>query len=300
MKILVTGSHGLVGSALLPALMADGHRVLRLLRSATPGTDEILWNPDANQIDAAALEGLDVVVHLAGENIAGQWTVAKKARIRESRVAGTRLLCETLSKLDRPPHALIVASAIGFYGNRGDEKLTEESAMGSGFLPEVVRDWEAAAQPAREHGIRVVQLRFGIILSAHGGALTKMLPPFRFGLGGRVGNGQQWWSWISIEDVVGTICFSLSNETLDGPVNTVSPNPVTNAEFTRILGGVLCRPVIFPMPAVVARLVLGQMAEELLLASACVEPAQLRRAGFQFKKPNLEVGLRSLLAPSVP
>lgn len=296
MKILVTGSHGFIGSALLPALMAEGHRVVRLVHGAIRGADEIGWNPVANRIDAAALEDFDAVVHLAGENIAGRWTTAKKARIRESRVAGTRLLCETLAKLQRPPRVLVAASAIGFYGDRGDEMLTEESTVGNGFLPEVTRDWEAAAQPARARDIRVVHLRLGMILGAGGGALAKMLPPFRLGLGGRIGSGRQWCSWISIGDVVRAIQFALANESLSGPVNVVSPNPVSNDEFTRVLGRVLWRPTIFPLPAFVARLALGQMADEVLLASTRVEPARLRAAGFEFKQSELEMALRHVLS----
>ena len=295
MKIIITGSHGLVGSALLPTLISEGHRVVRLIRTAAPRADEITWNPAANQTDVAALEGADAVVHLAGENIVGRWTSAKKARIRESRVTGTQLLCEALAKLQKPPRVLVAASAIGFYGDRGDEKLNEESGLGTGFLPEVVRDWEAAAQPACERGVRVVQLRFGIILSARGGALAKMLPPFRLGLGGRVGNGEQWWSWIAIDDVVGAIRFALANEMLSGAVNVVSPNSTTNDEFTQVLGRVLHRPTFFPLPAFVARLALGQMADGLLLASARVEPTKLLAAGFQFKQPNLQAALRHLL-----
>ncbi len=291
MKILVTGSHGLVGTTLIPALAAEGHRVVRLTRSTAAGADEIAWNPATNRLDAAVLEGVDAVVHLAGENIAGRWTAAKKARIRESRVTGTRLLCEAFAKLNRPPRIWIMASAIGFYGNRGDEVLTENCAPGTDFLSEVVRDWEAAAQSARDRGTRVVQLRFGMILSARGGALAKMLTPFRLGLGGCVGSGRQWWSWISIEDVVGSIRFALANETLNGAVNVVSPHPVTNAEFTQILAHVLRRPALFPLPSVVARMVLGQMADGLLLASARVEPAKLLAADFQFKQPTLEVAL---------
>lgn len=300
MKILVTGSHGLVGSALLPALKAEGHHIVRLVRAAPASVDEIAWNPEVNQMDSAALEDFDAVVHLAGENIAGRWTAAKKARIRESRVANTRLLCEALAKLQRPPRVLVAASAIGFYGSRGDETLTEESAASTGFLPEVVRDWEAAAQPAHARNIRVVQLRFGIILSERGGALAKMLPPFRLGLGGRVGSGRQWWSWISMDDVAGAICFAIASETLSGPVNVVAPNPATNAEFTRVLGRVLHRPTLFPLPAFVARLALGEMADGLLLASTRAEPARLHAAGFQFKQPTLEAALRQALAAGAP
>ena len=300
MKILVTGSHGFVGSALLPALMAEGHRVVRLVRTAAPCADEITWDPAANEMDVAALEGADAVVHLAGENIAGRWTAAKKGRIRESRVAGTRLLREALAKLQCPPRVLVAASAIGFYGDRDDEVLTEESAVGNGFLSEVTRDWEAAAQPARARGMRVVQLRFGMILSARGGALEKMLPPFRFGLGGRIGSGRQWWSWISIDDVVRAIQFALANELLSGPVNVVSANPVTNDEFTRVLGRVLRRPTIFPLPAFVARLALRQMADEVLLASTRVDPARLLGADFEFKQPELEMALRHLLSAGKP
>ncbi len=295
MKVLVSGSSGLVGSALVPFLTTGGHEVVRLVRS-DPGEAEVRWDPEAGSVDTAGLEGLDAVVHLAGENIAaGRWTEEKKQRIRDSRVEGTRLLCETLAGLEQPPRALVCASAMGYYGDRGDEVLTEESDPGSGFLPEVCREWEAAAGPAAEAGIRVVNLRFGIILSPEGGALAKMLFPFRMGAGGRLGSGDQYMSWISLDDAVGAIHHALATETLEGPVNGVGPQPVTNAEYTKTLGRVLVRPTIFPMPAFAARLAFGEMADALLLSSARLEPARLQATGYAFQHPELEGALKHLL-----
>jgi hypothetical protein len=265
-------------------------------KSQAPSKELVGWDPDARYIDAAGLEGLDAVVHLAGEPIAGgRWTALRKARIRDSRVQGTRLLCEALSHTSRPPATLVCASAIGFYGNRGDEALTETSAGGQGFLAEVCRDWEAAAEPARQKGIRVVNSRFGVILSARGGALAKMTTPFKLGLGGVVGSGRQYMSCIALDDCVAAILHGLGTDGLRGPMNVVGPIAVTNYEFTKTLGRILRRPTVIPMPAIAARLAFGEMAEELLLSSTRVEPRKLQESGFQFKHADLESALRSAL-----
>lgn len=296
MKIAVTGSSGLVGSSLVPFLKAGGHEVRRLVRRAPHAPDERRWDPAGGALDPAALEGLDAVVHLAGESIAsGRWTAARKRRILESRAAGTRALAEALARQARRPRALVCASAIGYYGDRGDERLDESSARGSLFLSEVCEAWERAADPARAAGIRVVHLRLGVVLSPAGGALAKMLPPFRLGLGGRLGSGRQVMSWIAIDDVVGAFWRALERDDLSGPVNAVAPAPVDNATFTRVLGRVLGRPTVFPVPAFAARLALGQMADELLLASARVEPRALLASGFAFEHPDLEGALRHVL-----
>jgi hypothetical protein len=297
MNVLVTGSSGLVGSALVTQLESDGHTVTRLVRSKRgAGEAQVLWDPEAGTMDAAALEGLDAVVHLAGESIAaGRWTAARKARILESRVKGTSLLAETLAGLRERPRVLVSASAVGYYGDRGEEALREESASGSGFLADVCRQWEAGAVPAAQGGIRVVHPRFGIILSQSGGALPRLLLPFRLGLGGRLGSGRQFMSWIALDDAVGAICHALTHDDLKGPVNTASPTPVRNREFTRTLGRVLRRPTVFPLPAFAARLAFGQMGDELLLASQRVEPAKLLAGGYQFGFPDLESALRHLL-----
>ena len=295
MNVLVSGSEGLIGSALVPTLTNRGHRVVRLTRSEATEDDTVRWDPSAGTIDAARLEGIDAVVHLAGENIVGRWTSAKKARIRDSRVRGTQLLAETLAGLPAPPSVMVSASAIGYYGDRGDELLTEESGPGSNFLSRVSQEWEAAADPAREAGIRVVHPRFGIVLSTNGGALGTTLPIFKLGGGGRIGSGRQWWSWVAIDDVAGAIFHALTTDSVSGPMNVGSPNPVTNAEYTRTLGRILNRPTVFPLPAPAARLILGQVADELLLASARVEPAKLKETGYEFRYPELESALRHLL-----
>ena len=296
MNILVTGARGLIGGALVPFLIADGHRVLRLVRSkAGSGPGDVAWDPPAGAIDRAALRGLDAVVHLAGENIFGRWTAGKKARIRDSRAKPTRLLCESLAQLSPPPRVLACASAVGYYGDRGAEVLREESAPGNSFLADVCREWEAATQVATDRGIRVVNLRFGVVLTPSGGALATMLLPFRLGLGGRFGSGRQFMSWIALDDLLGVVRHALTTEALRGPVNTVAPDPITNLEFTRTLGRVLRRPTLFPVPAFAARLVMGEMADELLLASARVEPARLLATGFRFRFPELEGALRHLL-----
>src|SRR6266550_1994303 len=296
MKILISGSHGLVGTALIKSLEPECHEIFRLVRRAPESRSEIEWSPDRYSIALARIEGFDAVVHLAGESIAeGRWSDEKKKRIRESRVKGTKLLGDALANLSNPPRTLISASAIGYYGDRGDEVLTESSAPGDGFLPEVCVEWEKATALATEKGIRVVNTRFGVILDAHGGALAKMLPPFRMGIGGRLGSGKQWMSWIALDDVIGGIKFALTNETLRGPVNFVAPNPVTNSEFTKTLGKALSRPTLFPIPAFGIRLVFGEMGDALLLSSSRVEPASLRNAGYQFQFPKLEDSLRHSL-----
>lgn len=298
MRILVTGSGGLIGSSLTALLTANGHSVIRLVRSrlrADDGGECWFWNPEEGTIHPAGREDLDAVVHLAGENIASaRWTPEQKGRIRDSRVRGTRLLGEFLSQLSQAPKVLVCASAIGYYGNRADEVLREESASGSGFLAEVCRDWEAAAASARKV-TRVVNLRIGVVLSPAGGALAKMLTPFRMGVGGIIGRGNQYMSWIALDDVVGAIHHALTQEVLRGPVNAVSPQPVTNREFTRTLGAILSRPTVFPMPAFAARLAFGEMADDLLLASTRVVPAALVSSGYCFRFPDLEAALRHLL-----
>jgi uncharacterized protein (TIGR01777 family) len=301
MNILVTGSTGLVGRALVPFLTAGGHSVIRLVRSR-PMTEGVaaFWDPVAGHVDPARLEGLDGVVHLAGESIAtGRWTAEKKARIRDSRVNGTRLLCESLAGLGQPPRVLVSASAIGYYGDRGDEILREESAPGAGFLADVCRAWEAATESAQQRNIRVVNLRIGMVLSSMGGALGKMLVPFRMGLGGIIGSGKQFMSWIAIDDVLGSIACALATDALRGPVNAVAPHPVRNREFTKTLGRILARPTIFPMPAFAAQLAFGEMADDLLLSSTRVEPARLSAAGYNFRYPSLEGALRHLLGRRV-
>ncbi len=297
MKVLLTGSHGLVGSRLTKSLEAEGHEVRPLVRYATGyGAKEIEWSPERYSIALSRIEGFDVAVHLAGESIAeGRWTDEKKHRIRESRTKGTQLLSEALAGLSSPPHTFLSASAIGFYGDRGDEVLTESSTPGSGFLPEVCVEWERATLDAAQKGVRTVNMRFGIILDKNGGALAKMLPPFRMGVGGKFGSGKQWMSWIVLDDVIEAIKFAISEATLAGPVNYVAPNAVTNAEFTKTLGKVLSRPTLLPLPAFAARLAFGEMADALLLASQRVEPARLNEAGYQFRYSQLEPALREIL-----
>ncbi len=290
MKIAVTGSTGLVGSALIPLLESAGHEVVRLRRPAQ-------WDPEKGAADPSAFGGVDAVVHLAGENIAGgRWTAARKERILNSRVKGTKLIAETLGNLPKPPQVLVSASAIGYYGDRGSELLREQSPPGTGFLPDVCRQWEAATDAATRKGIRVVHLRTGIVLSGKGGALGKMLLPFKLGVGGKIGSGEQYWSWISIDDHCAAILHCIQASSLHGPVNSVSPSPVTNLEFTKALGRVLGRPVIFPLPAFAARLVLGEMSDPLLLASARIEPSKLMASRFIFRHKDPEPALRYVLS----
>ncbi len=296
MKILVTGSNGMVGKSLIDFLTTGGHEVVRLVRKSSQHDNAIQWNPSEGKIDGAALEGIEAVVHLAGEGIATRrWSAAQKARILDSRVQGTRLLCEALAEMQTPPRTFISASAVGYYGDRGDETLDETSGVGTGFLADVCQQWETACEPAREKGIRVVNLRIGVVLSPQGGALKSMLLPFKLGVGGVVGDGKQYWSWLAIDDLIGAIHHALMCDDLSGPVNVTSPNSATNREFTKLLGKVLRRPTILPMPAFAARVALGEMADELLLTSARVLPTRLQETGYEFRCPDLEGALRHVL-----
>ncbi|HEY0365808.1 MAG TPA: TIGR01777 family oxidoreductase [Pyrinomonadaceae bacterium] len=297
MKILVSGSHGLVGKTLITSLMADRHEIFRLVRNKPAAPGEIEWDLNQGTIDVAALEALDAVVHLAGESIAsGRWTDEKKRTIRDSRVLGTVLLSDALARLSRPPSVFLSASAIGYYGDRGDELLTEKSAAGTDFLANVCTAWENATGRAAEKGIRTVHMRFGIILDAKEGALAKMLTPFRMGIGGRIGDGKQWMSWIAIEDVVNGLKFLIEDKSASGPVNFVAPNPATNAEFTKALGRVLSKPTLIPVPEFGVRLAFGEMADALLLSSQRVKPGVLMERGFQFRWPTLDSALTHILA----
>ncbi len=296
MRVAVTGSSGLVGSAVVAALEGQGHQVVRLVRQRPEPEGGVYWEPSLGEIHASRLEGLDAVVHLAGESVAARrWTRAQKERIRRSRVDGTRLLATTLAQLSARPAVLACASGTGYYGDRGDELVDESSSPGTGFLAEVCQQWEAAAEPARAAGIRVVHLRFGMVLSDRGGALARMLPLFRRKLGGRVGSGRQFWSWVALDDVVRVVLRALEDDRLTGPVNCVSPYPVTNRQFTRTLADVLGQPAVLPAPAWALQLLLGQMARELLLASTRCIPRRLQEAGFEFLFPDLPTALRHVV-----
>ena len=294
MRILLSGASGLVGSALAPFLAARGHDVVRLVRRA-PGAGEARWDPSARHIDRPALERADAVVHLSGERVIARWTAAKRAAIRSSRVDTTRFLAETIAGLERRPRTFVAASAIGYYGDRGDEPVTEDSTPGTGFLADLCRDWEAASEPAREAGVRVVRTRIGLVLTPAGGTLGQLLPFFRLGLGGPIGRGRQWWSWIAMDDLLALFAFALERDALRGPVNITSPDPVRNAEFARTLGRVLRRPAFLPVPPLVLRLLYGVAADEVLLTGQRVLPARAGQAGFRFSFATLEPALQHLL-----
>jgi uncharacterized protein (TIGR01777 family) len=296
-RVLVTGASGPIGAALRPSLKAAGARITRLVHTGSAdgqATDEerIPWDP-GKPISPQSVTGFEAVIHLAGETIMGRWTDQKKARIRDSRVTGTRHLAEALAQAKDKPQVFVCSSAVGYYGSRGDEILRERSAPGSGFLADVCRDWEAATEPAMAAGIRTVQMRTGIVLSPDGGALSKMLMPFKLGAGGRIGDGRQWMSWIDAQDMVGAIHHILRTDLVQGPVNMVAPKPVTNAEFTRTLAKVLNRPAVLPMPEFAVKLAFGEMGEALLLASQRVEPAQLVTSGYPFRFSELEICLEN-------
>ncbi|HWX93473.1 MAG TPA: TIGR01777 family oxidoreductase [Terriglobales bacterium] len=293
-RVLVSGVSGPVGAALLPSLKGRGFQVTRLVRGVVSGEDQLSWDP-AKPLAPELVSGFRAVIHLAGESVVGRWTSSKKTKIRDSRVLGTRNLAQSLAQAKDRPRVLISASAVGYYGDRGGELLREESPSGAGFLPEVCREWEAANQPASQAGIRAVQIRIGVVLSPTGGALHKMLPPFRMGVGGNIGSGRQWMSWIHVQDLVGAVHHILKTDLLQGPVNMVAPRPVTNAEFTKTLGAVLSRPTIFPVPALAAKLAFGQMAEEILLGSQRVEPAKLIASGYPFQYTDLRKALEAVL-----
>ncbi len=296
LRVAISGASGLMGSALAPFLTSGGHQVVKLVRGHSAGDGEALWRPDAGLARPESLPSIEAVVHLAGENLAaGRWTQRRKALIERSRIEGTRCLVRSLARVERRPATLVCASAVGVYGDRGDTLLDEASEPGSGFLAETCRAWEAAAEEAERLGIRVVQLRFGIVLSPAGGALAKMLPPFRLGVGGPIGDGRQFMSWVSLDDAVGAIHHALMEPSLSGPVNAVAPAAVSNRQFSQALGAVLRRPALLPIPRAAARLALGEMADEMLLASTRVRPAKLERSGFAFHDRDLGDTLSRLL-----
>jgi len=297
MKIIVTGASGLVGTALVPYLRKQGHEVARLVRTREEASDEIYWDPHAGELNPDDLNEFDAIIHLAGANVAeGRWTEKRKREILESRVNGLRTLNEALRLCSEGPKTLVSASATGYYGNRGDDVLDETNESGTGFLADVCREWEGGLRDIESLGLRTVSLRLGIVLSRNGGALGKMLPAFKFGLGGRLGSGKQWMSWISVEDLLRVVNYVLMEIAIRGAVNVVSPEPVTNAEFTKTLARALRRPAVFPVPAVMLRLLFGQMADEALLASTRVKPQLLQASGFSFTHERLESALQSILS----
>jgi uncharacterized protein (TIGR01777 family) len=291
-RALISGASGLIGSALVSSLESRGCKVTRLVRRETGDANEVRWDP-MHAVPPDLVSGFDMIIHLSGESVAGRWTEAKKKRIRDSRVVSTQNLSNALAKAATPPKTFISASAIGYYGSRGEEILNEESPSGAGFLAEVCRQWETATEAVAHVGIRTVNLRIGLVLSPNGGALKQMLLPFRLGLGGRIGSGRQWWSWIHIADLVCAVHHILQKESLEGPVNMTAQRPVTNSEFTQILGGLLKRPAILPVPAFAARLAFGEFADEGLLASARVMPRMLMESGFEFRHPELQPALKN-------
>ena len=296
MRILVTGASGFIGTALVSRLKEHGHDVVPLRRTFAGSESGPTWDLECGRVHLDPAFPLDAVVHLAGENIAQRWTARAKRRIRDSRVTATRLLSEALARMAQPPRALVSASATGFYGDRGAEVLDERSGPGHGFLAEVCQGWEAAIAPAWQRGIRVVHLRLGIVLARQGGALARMLPLFRLGLGGRLGSGQQYWSWVTLEDMLRVVDLALRDDRLSGAVNTVAPEAITNACFTVALCRALHRPALLPMPALLVRTVLGEMGQQALLASCRVRPTRLLEAGFSFRFPDLDAAFSHLLA----
>lgn len=296
MHVAITGASGLIGTALSTALRDQGHQVTGITRSQ-PRAGELQWSPSERRIDAAGLRGVDAVVHLAGESIdAGRWTPATKRRITGSRVDGTTLIAQTLADLDDGPHTLVSVSGIDYYGDRGDELLNEDSPPGDTFLANVCKLWEASAEPARQAGIRVVHPRIGLTLTLRGGMLPRLLPLFKFGVGGRFGSGQQFWSWVGLDDAIGVIVHALTNDTVAGPLNATAPEPVTNATFTKVLGKVLRRPTLLTVPRFGPRLVYGEMADTLIFHSQRVLPEATLASGYRFRHPQLEPALRSALA----
>ncbi len=300
LRILISGSHGLIGSALEKKLTAAGHTVLRLVRPDSQGdrqSEDISWEPSQGRLAPAEMAGVDLVIHLAGANIAGKrWSTSYRRAIKSSRIDSTTLLSRCLARLPHPPRLLLCASATGFYGPRPPEEVVDEhSVPGDGFLADVCRQWEASAQPARDAGIRVVHLRFGMVLSPHGGALVRMLPVFRLGLGGRLGSGRQMMSWVAVEEIPPIVHHLIQHEEIEGPVNVTSPHPVTNREFTRILASTLSRPAFLPVPAFVIRWVFGQMGEELLLSGVRAIPAKLTETGYAFRHSRLDECLPAIL-----
>lgn len=296
MKILVSGASGLVGRALIPALEEDGHAVLRLVRHPVrdPG-EEMQWNPYADRIDESSLPPFDAVIHLSGESISGRWNAAKKRAIYDSRIRSTAYLAECMERMEKPPAVWLCASAIGYYGTRKDETLTERAIPGKNFLATVCEDWEKATKPASDRGVRVVNMRLGVVLAKEGGTLPLMMRPFKMGVGGIIGNGRQYLSWITLDDLITAMVFALNTDSLSGPVNFVAPNPATNREFTKALGKALKRPTLLRTPAFALRAALGQMAKELILSSTRVIPKKLTDAGFEFEHPEIDGALKSIL-----
>lgn len=297
MKIALSGSSGLIGSALAKSLLSDSHTVLKLVRPGGPvGAGTVAWNPETAVLDSRALEGVDVVIHLAGKNLASEkWTEENKTAFTTSRVKSTKLLCSRIRQLEKHPQLVIIASAIGYYGNRGGEELTEESSPGEGFLPELTMAWEKASEILADTGIRVVKLRFGVVFSPDGGALPQMIKPFKLGIGGKLGDGSQYVSWVSIDDVIEIIKYTISNDTLSGPINVVSPTAVTNKQLTSVLAKALKRPAVAKIPAFALRIMFGEMADAMLLSSTRVIPGKLLESGYKFKDTDLEDTLSRMI-----